>query len=144
MADLTAAHTQTETIRLVVAYPAHLPRESDSHYKAFHAARARLARLGALKCWIGNAECSRGPGELHHEKVEYSLIADVDVAKFDEAYGLHLSDEDFLAYVEGEGNLLPLCAQHHRGHLGIHTLPGPLWIIQKYLKAGLSAPARAV
>ena len=140
----TPAHEQRETIRLIVAYPEHLPRESDPHYKAFHEARKRLERLGALKCWIGNAECSPGPIELHHDKVEFSLIPDVDVSKFDEAYGLHLTDDEFLTYVEGEGNLLPLCAQHHRGHLGIHSLPYPFFVVQKYLKAGVAAPARVV
>ena len=125
--------------------PAHEPREADPHYGAFHAARARLSRLGALVCWIGNADCSAGPVELHHDKVEYSLANDVDVTKFDEAYGLHLaSDDDFLAYVEGEGNLLPLCSAHHRSHLGIHSIPDPLWVVQKYLKAGLAAPAHTV
>ena len=137
------AHTESLTLRLVVAYPAHAPRESDKHYVAFHQARARLEKAGALKCWIGNADCSGGPIELHHDKVEFSLANDVDVGKFDEAYGLHLTDEaDFLAYVESEGNLLALCAYHHRGGGGIHCLPGPLWIVQRYIKNGMAAPAR--
>ncbi len=142
MSDI-AAHTERLTLRLVVAYPEHAPRESDVHYAAFHQARARLEKLGRLRCWINNADCSAGPIELHHDKVEFSLANDVDVGKFDEAYGLHLTnDEDFLAYVESEGNLLGLCQFHHRGGGGIHCLPYPLFVVQKYLKAGLAAPAR--
>lgn len=138
-----AAHTEHLTLRLAVAYPAHEPRESDPHYRVFNETRERLKRLGKLRCWIDNADCSESPVELHHDKVEFALANDVDVVRFDEAYGLHLKDDqEFLAFVEGEGNLLPLCAYHHRGHGGVHSLPYPLWVVQRYLKAGVGAPAK--
>lgn len=141
---MTDAHTQTLNLRIVVSVPAHEPREDDPHYAVFNATRRRLEKLGALKCWIGNADC-QGAIELHHDKAEFSLINDVDPAKFAEAYGLHLtSDDDFLAYVEGEGNLLCLCVFHHRSVGGIHSIPYPLWVVQKYLKQGVAAPAREV
>ena len=139
----TPAHTDTLTLRLVVAFPAHEPRESDPHYAAFHAARRRLEKLGALRCWIDNADCGSGPIELHHDKVEFALANDVDVVKFDEAYGLHLKDEnEFLDYINGEEGLLPLCPYHHRGHGGIHCLPMPLWNVHRYCRDGVAAPAR--
>ena len=143
---MTPAHTESETIRLAIAYPAHEPRETDSHYAAFNACRRRLKSLGALVCWIGNADCdSARPVELHHDKVEFSLAEDVDPARFSEAYGLHLESEDeFLSFVESEGNLLPLCVFHHRSHGGIHFIPYPLWVVQRYLKDGVAAPAKVV
>jgi hypothetical protein len=143
-AALTAAHTENLHLTLAVAVPSHEPRESDSHYHIFNETRRRLEKLGALKCWIGNADC-QGAIELHHDKAEFSLIADIDPAKFGEAYGAHFaSDEDFLNYVEGEGNLLALCVFHHRSIGGIHSLPYPFWVVQKYLKEGVAAPARVV
>jgi hypothetical protein len=143
---VVVAHAETVQLRIAVAYPAHEPREADPHYAAFHAARTRLARLGRLVCWIGNADCDHAhPVELHHDKVEFSLIQDVDPARFAEAYGLHLADDAaFLDYVESEGNLLPLCVFHHRGHGGIHVLPYPWWVVQRYLRDGVAAPARQV
>ena len=139
--SVVAAHTERLTLSLVIAYPAHEPRASDPHYAVFEQTRQRLGKLGKLVCWIGNADC-QGDIELHHDKVEFSLINDIDPGKFAEAYGLQLSDEEFMAYVESEGNLLPLCIYHHRGHGGIHCLPYPLWVVQRYLCDGVHAPAR--
>jgi hypothetical protein len=143
-AALTAAHGETETFRLVYYYPAHEPRASDPHYGLFNAARRRLERLGALRCWIANADCSGGPIELHHAHVEFALANIVDVAKFAADYPeLHVTDDaTFLDFVESEGNLTPLCAMHHRGMLGIHTIHYPAWVLQRVMKDGVTAPER--
>lgn len=142
---MTDAHTETEHLTLIDAWPAHEPRETDVHYHIFNATRARLARLGLLHCWIGNADC-RGAVELHHDEVEFSLIEDVDVAKFMAAYPAYgvTDDESFKAWVEGEGNLLPLCAMHHRGIIGIHSIRYPAWKIQRVMKDGIVPPERKV
>lgn len=137
------AHEQTTTLHIVELVPSHVPRESDPHYHAFHQARERLKRQGLLKCWIGNADCA-GQIELHHSHIEFCLITGIDVQKVDEAFGLHLSDEEFQAWVEGPANLLALCKVHHTGYLGVHVLPGPLWEPQKYMREGISAPAHLV
>ena len=143
-APVTPAHVEHLTLHIDVLYPAHEPRADDKHYAIFNQTRARLAKLGALKCWIGNADC-HGAIELHHDKAEFALVNDIDPAKFAEAYGLHIaSEDDFLAYVEGEGNLLALCVFHHRSHGGIHALPYPFWVSQKYLRDGIAPPAREV
>jgi hypothetical protein len=68
----------------------------------------------------------------------------VDSAHFAELYpefGI-TDDESFLAWCESQQNLLPLCAMHHRGVLGIHTIHYPAWIVQRELKAGVAAPER--
>jgi hypothetical protein len=145
MSDLTAAHKQIETFHIAYEYPSHEPRASDPHYRAFNAAHDRLKRLGALKCWIGNADC-QGAIELHHNVVEFALANTVDVAHFEQLYPEFkiASDEEFLTWIEGEGNLLPLCAFHHRGVCGIHSIHYPAWQVQRFMKAGVGPPEAVV
>lgn len=140
---MTDAHTETLTLRIVLAYPEHPPRAQDPHYHVFNETRERLKRLGALKCWVGNADCA-GDIELHHNLIEDALINDVDRVKFalDHPQFRTDSDEEFLDLVQGEGNLLPLCRMHHIGALGIHCMPYSAWNVQKYLKDGVAAPGR--
>ena len=135
--SMVPAHTEHLRLDIYEAIPAHEPRETDKHYAIFNQTRARLVKLGALKCWIDNANCT-GDVELHHDKAEFAFLNSIDAQAFARAYGLHFgNDEDFLNYVEGEGNLLCLCVYHHRSHGGIHVLPYPVWVIQKYMKAGV-------
>ena len=138
------AHQQKTTLHIVEMYPAHEPRETDPHYHFFNAARARLAGLGKLICWVGNADCA-GQIELHHSTCEFALANGVDVSKFTQLYpefGV-TTDEAFLTWVEGEGNLTPLCKIHHTGILGVHCLPYPVFLPQRFWKAGLVAPGRS-
>lgn len=122
----TPAHEGEVTIRFIERWPAHEPREKDPHYKLFHRAKERLKRQGLLKCNV-ESDYHYGGIELHHDKVEYAHIGDIDLEKFNHAYGLHLSDEEFAEWVEQEGNLEPLCVLHHRGQEGVHSLPTPEW-----------------
>jgi hypothetical protein len=103
-------HTMNVTEHILECYPGHEPREGDPHYKHFNAARVRLKRLGMLRCWIGNTDCA-GQIELHHTMVEFALTNGVDVQKFEEEYPEFAirSDEEFLTWCQGEGNLTPLC-----------------------------------
>ena len=143
----TAAHTVHETVTIEYQYPEHAPRETDVHYHLFHEAVARIRRLGKWQCWISNADCDlTHPLEAHHSLCEFSLAPDVDVERFAKLYpefGV-TDDETFLAFVEGEGNLTVLCRRHHRQYLGVHVLPYPVWLTQRFIKAGVSAPAREV
>lgn len=147
MAAITPAHTQTTTLHLLEFYPSHEPREGDPHYVHFHRAHARLKAAGKLVCWICGQDgaAAGGPIELHHDKVEFALANGVDLGRFIETFpefNLVQGDEDaFLDWIEGEGNLLPLCKLHHTGVQGIHLLPYPAWNIQKYWRADLPLPA---
>lgn len=144
---MTKAHSVTEHLTLLQVFPEHEPRETDPHYAAFNRTRARLERLGKLQCWINNADCDHAhPIELHHATVEFSLVNIVDEAHFAQLYPeFHITDdESFLAWVESEGNLLPLCIQHHRGVLGIHTVHYPAWLVQRFMKAEVTAPERSL
>lgn len=137
---MAAQHDQKITLHIVEHYPSHEPRAGDPHYHFFNAARARLQKLGKLTCWVGNHECA-GQIELHHDKVEFALANGVDVARFAKLYpefGI-IGDDDFLRAIESEGNLTPLCKRHHTGNLGIHCLPYPVWLPQRFYRLG--APA---
>lgn len=123
---MTDAHQQTVTIRFIERWPAHEPREHDPHYRFFNAAKRRLKRQGLLKCNV-QADHHYGQIELHHSLVEFAHINDIDLDKFNHEYGLHLTDEEFQAYVESENGLEPLCTEHHRGTHGVHSLPEPEW-----------------
>lgn len=142
---MTDSHTQIRTIKVMEFYPEHSPRENDPHYHIFNSARARLERLGKLKCWINNKDCHGGI-ELHHSLVEFSLTNGVDIHRFEELYPEFniIDDESFLNFVEGEGNLLPLCMFHHRSSGGIHSLPYPCWIAQRFWKSDLPSPGISI
>lgn len=148
MTTETAAHEQQVTLRIVEFFPSHEPRESDPHYAAFNAVRHRLKASGKLVCWVcGHDEAVAGqPIELHHNVVEYALANGVDLTRFEEKFPEFCktdeTEEEFLAWVESEGNLLPLCKLHHTGAQGIHVLPYPCWRALSVWKDGLEAPGR--
>jgi len=132
MTDIPA-HTDTINIRYIEVYPAHPPRKGDPAYKYFNACKRRLKKAGLMKCAI-DSPYHYGQMEVHHEKVEFSHIPDVDIDKFNRLYGLHLSDEEFVEYIESEGNAEVLCVLHHRGQEGVHSLPSPEWNIMRVAK----------
>lgn len=141
-------HEQSTTLKVIEFFPAHEPRESDPHYHAFVAVRSRLAALGRLKCWVcGKDQAAAGqPIELHHNIVEFALANGIDLTRFAEKFpefkATWNSEEEFLAWVESEGNLLPLCKLHHTGAQGIHCLPYPVWRALAIWKDGLELPGR--
>ena len=79
-----------------------------------------------MKCAI-DSDYHFGQMEVHHSKVEFAHIPDVDIDKFNRLYGLRLNDTDFAKYIEEEGNAEVLCTLHHRGQEGVHSLPEPEW-----------------
>lgn len=141
---LVARHDQMATIHVLSHVPEHAPRADDPHYHLFEQAKARLKRQGLWKCVIGDDLCS-GPVELHHSHIEFSEVNNMDPAKVAEAFGMHFADDnEFQAWIEGPGNLEPLCATHHRTHLGVHVLPGPFWEPLRYRRSGAPPPAEFV
>lgn len=126
--------TKDVTIRFIETYPDHTPRSSDPNYKYFNQAKERLKKAGLMKCVV-DSNYHYGQIELHHDKVEFAHQKDVDVTKLNELYGLHLNDQDFQQWIEGEGNLEPLCTLHHRGQEGVHSLPQPEWGILRVAKS---------
>ena len=128
-----AAHQSNVTIRYIERFPAHPPRKGDPAYKYFNACKRRLKKLGLMKCAI-DSDSHYGQMEVHHSKVEFSHIPDVDIDKFNRLYGLHLDDAGFTKYIEEEGNAEVLCTEHHRGTTGVHSLPSPEWLAMRVAK----------
>jgi hypothetical protein len=138
-----AAHSQGFSLHLSLFYPDHEPREQDPHYPFFRAARRRIQAAGRLHCVIPGCHLA-GAIELHHSKVEFALQNGIDVPEFNRLYGLHLDAASFLEWIEGEGNLEPLCVSHHRGALGVHCMPEPAWVAMRAWRQDLAPPARVV
>ena len=138
----TPAHLQVDRECVAFYYPEHLPRESDPHYKLFSKARKRIIAAG-VGCWIcgtkENLEC-------HHAECEYAAATGVDVEKFATLFPeYHItSEEEFLNWVESEGNFQILCALHHRSpYAGVHHCPSPNWKLQRFWRTDLPAPVQA-
>lgn len=135
----------TTHLTLIETYPIHEPRETDPHYPAFNRVRDAMEKAGTLVCFIGNQDCGGGPIELHHNIIEFALSTIVDPDHFARLYpqfGIS-GEEALLEWCESDANLLPLCPNHHRGILGIHTIHYPAWIAQRFLLAGAADPEKA-
>lgn len=128
-----AAHTQTEH-QLAYYYPEHEPRATDPHKRLFDATRRRMLATG-IGCWI----CGRRDHlELHHDEIEEALKNGVDLAAFSQAHPEVQTEAEFLDWVESEGNMRVLCADHHRSpFVGIHHVPYPAWKAQRFWRKDL-------
>ncbi|MGH2519752.1 MAG: hypothetical protein ACRDF8_08115, partial [Chloroflexota bacterium] len=74
--------------------------------------------------------------QCHHSLIEFSLSNAINIERFDHLFGLHLTEDDFQAFVEGPGNAEWLCVAHHIGAQGVHVLPEPLWNAIRVQKDG--------
>jgi hypothetical protein len=133
---VTNAHNQKTTNSYIVHYPNHEPRESDPHYKDFHAYRERTK--ASAVCAIGGArkdfsECDGGL-ELHHSHVEFSLQNGVDLKWLETVYPGISNPEEVGAWVESADNLEWLCEKHHRGVGGIHHASASDFEAEKYVR----------
>jgi hypothetical protein len=120
-----------------VAYPPHPPRKSSHTYLRTH--HHLIYELDA-PCWIcGIRHSTGGALETHHYRFEWASQFGLDLAKV-EADFPDLTDRQKLAeWVDSEGNMLVLCAAHHRGKLtGIHEISYPAWLLQRYEGEGFS------
>jgi hypothetical protein len=128
------AHTETVTVGFIEVFPEHAPRKGDPHYAAFNAMKRRMKKAGLLVCNVCGATEHI---EVHHSEIEFSHAAQVDLDKLNKALGLHLTDEEFVEWVESPGNAEPLCVLHHRGQEGVHSLPEPQWNVVRLCKSGV-------
>ena len=131
---MTDAHDQRQSVSITWHYPPHEVREHDPYHAEFERVRRQLKAQGLLRCVVCGSDQQV---ELHHSHVEFSLQNGVDVERLNEALGLHLTPEDFAAWIDSAGNLEPLCVTHHRGAEGIHLLPEPAWNVLRVWKDGV-------
>lgn len=136
-------HEEKETLAVDVNVPGHEQRGSGS--ALFERTRKQLIAREAGRCWIcgRTAEESGHPLEAHHLGIEWSFAeAQIDwatVKKDFPSFDWDNFDEsrpfDFVDNMLAQGLLL--CKDHHtHPDTGVHTLPWPLFVMQRYLKAG--------
>lgn len=146
--EVPPAHYERRTLHELAAYPPHGPRESDPHYRIFHAAQHHLIHVLKVGCWIGGATINQihaglpqghrcfGATQLeaHHDVAEFAGLNEVDWRKVAADFpqlNIH-SNEDFLRAAEGEGGLMILCDIHHRAAArGIHSITYPVWKLDR-------------
>jgi hypothetical protein len=148
MEKVTEAHTEKETLSVAVNIPSHEERKTTA---LFERTRKELIESGGGRCFICNAtaEESGHPLEAHHHPIERSMaeLIDWDRFKADAQAGVWGEKvrafdwdnfTDWTQFVDDMTvNGLLLCKAHHIGKdEGIHAMPFPLYIAQKYAKEG--------
>jgi hypothetical protein len=143
-------HEERETLSVDVNLPGHEPRVTTSLFT--HSKKKLLEREGG-RCFVcgRTAEQAGHPIESHHHPIERSLANMIDWDRFRQdceagMWGSHAKAFDWSTFSESDPysfvddqmvNGLLLCADHHRGKdEGIHMLPYPLFIAQRYGKEG--------
>lgn len=114
-----------------VAYPPHDRRVASSVYRRTH--HHLIYELDA-SCWTcGIRRSTGGQMETHHYHFEWASQNGLDLAKVTADWP-QITDRQRLAeWIDSEGNMLVLCAAHHRGqHTGIHMISYPAWLLQRY------------
>jgi hypothetical protein len=145
---MTQAHTERETLSVEVNIPEHQDRTTTA---LFTRTRRLLIEREGARCSICNATAAESghPLEAHHHPIERSLAEMIDWERFkldaqSGYWGPHIKAfdwdnfTDWVQFVDDMTvNGLLLCKTHHTAKdSGIHTMPFPLYIAQKYAKEG--------
>lgn len=153
MTDVNQDHIEKETLVVAVYIPGHDPRVSTP---LFDRTRKLLIEREGGRCWISGqtAEESGHPLEAHHYPIERSFAEAVDWPRFaNEAraghYGPHAQAFDWAGFLakspidpylfvdDMTANGLLLAKEFHTAaDAGVHMIPHPMWIAQKFLKDG--------
>ena len=146
--NVEQTHVERETLAVEVNIPGHAPRTETSLFERTR--KALIARDGC--CWICGAKDSKeSPLQSHHYPVERSLATAWDWPRFIRdckagAWGPHAQAFDWdsfdpaspYTFVDDQTvNGMLLCNVHHIGKdTGIHAMPHPLWVWQRYAPEG--------
>ena len=140
---VTETHEEKETLAVDVNLPGHEARVTTA---LFTRTRKLLIEREGGRCFVcGRTAAEAGPLEAHHHPIERSFaemidwsegslircdFPDFDWASFDPA--------DPYSFVDNMlHNGLLLCKAHHIGKdEGIHAMPFPIWLAQRYGKEG--------
>ena len=129
-------------------FPSHEPRKSSPIYRKTH---KQMQHMPCFICGKTN-EMDNIHVETHHFYIEkaaenaidwkvfgdfadkcYNMQTGESLAKFDWAEVAKNPD----LFVDSQQNMIVLCKQHHTsGSFGIHHVPFPDWILQKFPKDG--------
>lgn len=115
----------------LVYYPPHDPRERSAAYRKLH---EELIVARDEPCWICGARHSTG-GEMetHHSIIEWAAANGVSIDLVMHDFPSVHDAPTLRRWLDSEGNMLVLCAGHHRHPLvGIHSITYPAWVLQRY------------
>lgn len=153
MSAVTDTHEERETLTVDVLLPGHDPRVTTS---LFTRTRLTLIEREGGRCFVcGGTEQDTGhPLEAHHHPIERSTANMIDWRRLAEdcragIWGEHARAFDWEGFLAATPldphrfvddmtvNGMLLCKEHHIGKgEGIHMLPLPLLIAQKYAVEG--------
>jgi hypothetical protein len=137
-----------------IFYPAHEPRQASGEYRRVH--HHLVVELDE-ECWICGvrhsdvlqmpaAEQRHWQLETHHSEIEWAAANGVDLALVMRDFPALQDREALRSWLDSEGNMLVLCATHHRGsRTGIHSISYPAWKLQRWQGQGftfIDQPAR--
>ena len=123
--------TLKRTLDELVAYPKHEPRTASSIYRKTH---THLVNTLDAPCWVCGVRKSDGAQiETHHAHFEWAAQNGLDLEKVTADWPALTDRKKLAEWIDGEGNMLVLCAVHHRGqYTGVHSISYPSWLLQKY------------
>lgn len=141
---VSEVHEEKNTLSVDVFIPGHAERVTTS---LFSRTRKHLLDRDGGRCWVCGctAEESGHPIEAHHYPIERSFAEMIDwspgsqIRKDFPGFGWGSFDEanpyQFVDDMNVNGRLL--CKAHHIGKdEGVHALPEPVWLAQRYGKEG--------
>ena len=71
--------------------------------------------------------------ETHHYRFEWASQFGLDLKKVEGDFPDLTNRKALAEWVDSEGNMLVLCAAHHRAkYVGIHEITYPAWLLQRY------------
>ena len=162
--SVTETHEEKETLAVDVLLPGHEARGSAS--SLFEHSKKALAARDGNRCWIsGETPEEAGPLEAHHFPIERSTAMGIDwalVRRDCEAgeFGLTQGQRDAAKAFDWSTfdpadpypfvdnmlvNGLLLAKRFHTAKdSGIHTMPHPLWVFQRYAREGYQFSASEV
>jgi hypothetical protein len=114
-----------------VMYPPHDPRKASAEYRHVH---HHLVYELDEACWIcGVRHSTGGAMETHHDHVEWAAANGIDLSLIVRDFPALTDTAALRHWLDSEGNMLVLCAAHHRGsRTGIHSITYPAWQLQRY------------
>jgi hypothetical protein len=150
--EYAASSLEHHDVKSTDHYTAHYP-DRDTHGRqetaAYRCTHKYLVETVGLGCYIGNSDCSHDPLETHHFFVEWAASGGVDWDRFGVA-AKYLTNpqtgqslcaifswsnvaKDPSIFVDSPANMVVLCSTHHRDEQkGIHHVPFPVWILQRF------------
>ena len=138
------------SMHYTVHYPKHEERKASAIYTKTHKS------LKHMPCFIcGKTNQKDGIHvETHHFFVEKAMENAIDWEKFGDFAQTchHFQTGEFIGdlfdwkavaknpdlFVDSPSNMIVLCKEHHTSRIGIHHVPFPEWITQKFAKDGFT------